>query len=342
MNVTNINDIAYEALLAVIDFSLDNKESVSDNLIKFVTDETYLADIITEAQAVWKFDIRQVKVVSMLMLFEFAYLLNLYDAKRQVNEDLSLEMLEKLEGLNSSDIVSLFSEDSDLIVSTLEDAAAYLDNTYVFRYCCWANLVAEHKQEILFRINPFAILEEEDCVLGDGFKEMEATIQLFNNFYDRALEKQTIKYNLEEADGELSNNESLVSDFWKIVAEYFQENTAAIYEFYSLVFANVYEYMVTYKPTSKKEIFQVKSICEELEKTPLSTLISRFLNDYEFALKIIDSFLSINDLLEKDVLVNRRQEFIESGKDPQKLKKFNPYYQHDEQVLKRLKNNSSN
>ena len=66
-----------------------------------------------------------------------------------------------------------------------------------------------------------------------------------------------------------------------------------------------------------------------------------FMDNYQFAIEIIDSFITFNDNLEKDDLIKRRLEFMKKG-DSQKLAEINPFYARDVEVLKKIKKKSSN
>ena len=334
MKIANIYDIAYDALQYIMD-TANSYESLFTNIIKFISDENFGTEPLEDAKKIWHFDITNVKIISMFMLFEFAYLVNLYDAKRLKNKE---TILEELESLNPSDIVRLFKEKSDIWLAVIESAEYYLNNTYIYKYCCWANLIACNKQRALLRINPFILLEYEDNVLGDGFKEMEATIQLFSDFYDSAVVEERANNKGYSTD---MSNEYIIETFLKMIKDYFKD-PQSINEFYSLVFSNIYEYLVAYMTSSPSKTLETESIIDELESSSVESLIEKFENDPTFTQKIIDIFFTINDFLQKDDLIDRRITYLEGGNDPKYLMKFNPYYHHDEQVLKRYKNNSSN
>lgn len=333
----NIYDFAYQILsdITTITSKGDTKVQL---IIDFLTAEKSSKELFSSYEF-GDFEPNSVKKVVMLTIFSCAYLVNLYDIKRGVNEEQAEAILEQIRNLTPQEIINLFNEYDSLIATVLDDVYDYLDNTYIFRYCCWLNLLAENKQKELLRLNPFVIFEYDALDLGDSFKEMEVTIQLFNDIYDKALEETAKDPELgDENDREFFNN-LFIENFYSQVDEHFQNNDKAIAEFYSLILGNVYESLTNNAFKSKKNKRIYKSLLETLEKKPVSELITSFLTDSKFAITIIDAFLSINDVIEKDELIKRRTIFNQKG-NIKRLREFNPYYQSDEQVLKRKKEGS--
>lgn len=324
MGILYIYDIAYEVSLVLYNAYLSlGYEEVVDF---FLSSDSQLEGALDPFG-----DINRdyIKKVMILIMFSNAYLINLYDIKRDVEPEYSKSIVDGLESLTSKEVLMHFFDSPMDFANIFNDSYEYLYNTYIFKYFCWDNLIKSGKKEILYRINPFAVFEVEDNDLGDGFIQTERTIQLLDDLYVKAL----VSVDNNATDEEHSMR--VINQFKKLLLEYFANNEKGLYDFCTVLLGNVYENLyVAGLPKESSALILV------LESSSVPSLVEKFLQNDFFAKTILDQFFNYNDFLEKGDLIKNRQEFIECG-NKDLLAKFNPYYNYDEQVLKRQTNNDS-
>lgn len=318
-------DVSNEQLDDVISFLNDKNDKFNEILKSY--------DILKEE------DYHVIKRVIMLTIISYAYLVNLYNVRIDIDAENSQKYVDYLESLSAKEIVDMFACHSPEIKTFYGDSANYVNNSYIYRYCCWANALSEGKEFMVLKLNPFTLLECQDINLGDGFVETEVCIQLFDDLYCKALEMALM-------DSEAAVTESL--EFSKIIVDYFREgvdnhfngDVSQINCFYSLIFSNIYENIIINSNT-KKQRRKFKTLIQKIEECSTADLMTLFMDSYQFAIEIIDSFITFNDNLEKDDLIKRRLEFMKKG-NSQKLAEINPFYARDVEVLKKIKKKSSN
>lgn len=339
----NIYDLAYQILFDITnDFVVDDtRDTYFKDFLDFLTSDNTKLEKVFDRYKDWNnISRKSLKITMMLIVFSTSYLKNLYDVKRDVDYDDAIEEVESLETLTVSDIIALFYEQDENIKRYLEDYLEYSSNSYIYRNACWQNLLMEQKASQLLKINPLEILNYDDAYLGDAFKEMENVIQILDDLYSKSLNEA---YN----DSEFATDEDIESvrqhddclvmeKFYNNVWEHFAGNQAGIAEFYLLIFANVYEKTTITIPKKKSLKKKRARLLQLLEENSNEDLIAMFENNWQFAIEIIDTFISINDGLEKEELINRRLEFLKVG-NITRLNEFNVYHQRDEIVLKRHK-----
>ena len=339
----NIYDLAYQILFDITnDFVVDDtRDTYFKVFLDFLTNDNTKLEKVFDRYKDWNnISRKSLKITMMLIVFSTSYLKNLYDVKRDVDYDDAIEEVEYLETLTVSDIIALFYEQDENIKRYLEDYLEYSSNSYIYRNACWQNLLMEQKAFQLLKINPVEILNYDDAYLGDGFKEMENVIQTLDDLYSKSLNEA---YNDpefatdEDIESVRQHDDCLVMEkFYNNVWEHFAGNQAGIAEFYLLIFANVYEKTTISIPKKKSLKKKRARLLQLLEENSNEDLIAMFENNWQFAIEIIDTFISINDGLEKEELINRRLEFLKVG-NIARLNEFNVYHQRDEIVLKRHK-----
>ena len=339
----NIYDLAYQILFDITnDFVVDDtRDTYFKVFLDFLTSDNTKLEKVFDRYKDWNnISRKSLKITMMLIVFSTSYLKNLYDVKRDVDYDDAIEEVEYLETLTVSDIIALFYEQDENIKRYLEDYLEYSSNSYIYRNACWQNLLMEQKAFQLLKINPVEILNYDDAYLGDGFKEMENVIQTLDDLYSKSLNEA---YNDpefatdEDIESVRQHDDCLVMEkFYNNVWEHFAGNQAGIAEFYLLIFANVYEKTTISIPKKKSLKKKRARLLQLLEENSNEDLIAMFENNWQFAIEIIDTFISINDGLEKEELINRRLEFLKVG-NIARLNEFNVYHQRDEIVLKRHK-----
>lgn len=339
----NIYDLAYQILFDITnDFVVDDtRDTYFKVFLDFLTNDNTKLEKVFDRYKDWNnISRKSLKITMMLIVFSTSYLKNLYDVKRDVDYDDAIEEVEYLETLTVSDIIALFYEQDENIKRYLEDYLEYSSNSYIYRNACWQNLLMEQKASQLLKINPVEILNYDDAYLGDGFKEMENVIQTLDDLYSKSLNEA---YNDpefatdEDIESVRQHDDCLVMEkFYNNVWEHFAGNQAGIAEFYLLIFANVYEKTTITIPKKKSLKKKRARLLQLLEENSNEDLIAMFENNWQFAIEIIDTFISINDGLEKEELINRRLEFLKVG-NITRLNEFNVYHQRDEIVLKRHK-----
>ena len=339
----NIYDLAYQILFDITnDFVVDDtRDTYFKVFLDFLTNDNTKLEKVFDRYKDWNnISRKSLKITMMLIVFSTSYLKNLYDVKRDVDYDDAIEEVEYLETLTVSDIIALFYEQDENIKRYLEDYLEYSYNSYIYRNACWQNLLMQQKASQLLKINPVEILNYDDAYLGDGFKEMENVIQTLDDLYSKSLNEA---YNDpefatdEDIESVRQHDDCLVMEkFYNNVWEHFAGNQAGIAEFYLLIFANVYEKTTISIPKKKSLKKKRARLLQLLEENSNEDLIAMFENNWQFAIEIIDTFISINDGLEKEELINRRLEFLKVG-NIARLNEFNVYHQRDEIVLKRHK-----
>ena len=120
--------------------------------------------------------------------------------------------------------------------------------------------------------------------------------------------------------------------------EFFQNNMSEIFQFYLMILGNVYENIAI--ASSNKAKRRYKTLIKEMESLSPDELFNKFINEPNFALKIINLFLLYNNNLENGELITMHNKFIKLGKN-NNLQKLNPYFARECQTLKRLKETSS-
>ena len=281
-----------------------------------------------------------VKKVIMLNIFSYAYLVNLYNVRIGLDSETSEKFLDVLNQLNYHEIIDMFDCFSPEIKAFFEDSSKYLTNTYIFKFCCWQNLLAQGKKSQLFKLNPFAFFEQDDISLGDGFVETEVNIQTFDNLYEKALEKASLDPELGEEDDLDNFDILLIEHFNELVHSHFKEDLPKIESFFASIFSNIYENVSLNIKINPKQRKKYKSLMTKFEEYSISDLINMFENSYSFAIDIIDIFFTYNSFLEKGELINRRLDFLKKG-NTQMLEQLNPFYEEEKSILKRLKEKGS-
>lgn len=332
----NIYGLAYDTLLEA-SITCITKKSGFPSLVEFLTTlDSDLDDLILKRTNDLNIDKSLFKAVMMLTFCSCAYLDCTYDLRRGVNVEEAEMLTDYLECLTPQDAIMLFFKDDFVLERLYESFYDYVNNTYIYRYCCWANIQDEKRIKRLLTINPFAVLETDNALLDKGFTKTELIIQLFYNLYDKALEdsSEDSEYT-EEEDDELFSK-LILKHFRSLVSEHYANDEKEMLNFYSMILGIVYENLILHTEKKKRYQKQRANLIKKLEEYTPEDLIFLLQTDDNFALDIINLFIAYNDFLEKNELINRRKKFIKRG-DSSKLREFNPYFDEEIQILKRLK-----
>ena len=344
MNEINIYDLAYEILLNFLEeYPINSSETSQKEMVAFFFGASSKYDSLFDNYP--NIDYATIKQVMLLIMISNAYLTNIYDIKRGINTENAEDIIEMLEGMNNNSIIKLFKDNLGFSLRIFEDCHEYLYNSYIFRYFCWMTAIKENKLRNLIKLNPFIIFENQDNDLGDGFRETEMIFQLFNDLYGKALndveDSEVIDEEYEPDEVESNSfNKSLYEYFWQLVRDHFNHDEKKIEDFCAAILGSVYECLNIYAKDNEKIRSNNEELLEMFETMSKDELINLFLNDYSFTLKIIDYFISYNDLIEKGDLIRRRKKFLKKG-NIDRLAELNPFYKHEQQVLNRLKKDSN-
>lgn len=331
--MTNIYDYAYQLLDDIIN---EYNDQAFPLLMQFLTTDTSNLEIIFNKYP--QLNKHYTKHVMMSIIFSHAYLTSKYDIVRGIDIDYAKDNIDFLEELSIAQIIQLFKEANSNIETIYEYFYKYVNNTYIYRYCCWQNILRENKMPIVLQLNPFAILECENISLELLFPETESTIQSFLNIYEKATADLLIELNLLGKIYPHEFNPLLIQNIHELTQEFFQNNMSEIFQFYLMILGNVYENIAI--SSSNKAKRQYKPLIKEIESLSPDELFNKLINEPNFALKIINLFLLYNNNLENGELITMHNKFIKLGKN-NNLQKLNPYFARECQTLKRLKETSS-
>ena len=311
-----------------------------EDIVEYLNCENNKFDNIFNTYSIAReIDYDVLKRIMMFNIFMYAYLVNLYNVKIGLDTSNSQNFVNYIEALNYKEIVALFACHSPEIKIIFEDCLCYISGSYIFRYCCWMNAYAQGRQSSILKLNPFALLEMQDADLGDGFVESEVYIQLFEDLYNKALEEAAVNAEYEEDDEEFSK--LLVHCLQNKIKDHFNDDIGKINDFCAFLLSSVYENITINLKNSKMLKKKYEAILSKYGEYELLELINLFMDSYHFAYDIINVFLTYNDGLEKEELINRRIIFMKKG-NMKKLAEINPFYKNDVEVLKRHNKRSSN
>ncbi len=332
----NIYSLAYDTLLEASIACITKKKGFP-SLVEFLTTlDSDLDDLILKRTASLNIDKNFFKAVMMLTFCSCAYLNSSYDVRREVNVEEAEMLRDYLECMAPQEIILLFFKNDFILEVLYESFYNYVNNTYIYRYCCWANIQNENKTKKLLNINPFVILETDTALLDKGFTQTELTIQLFYDLYDKALEESSEDTEYTEEEDENIFNKLIIKNFRRLISNHFKDNENEIANFYSMILGIVYENLILHTEKKKRYQKQRLNLIRKLEEYSPEDLICLLQTDDKFTSDIINLFISYNDFLEKSEFIARRRNFIKRG-DSNKLKEFNPYFDEEVQLLKRLK-----
>lgn len=325
----NIFDYANKILNDIDDICDEKKQETFVELLSFLTtDQNDLEEIFREYM-ICEIDPHIIKIAMMLTIVSCANLVCEYNITRDINTEKSTEILQFLENLNINETIQLFFDDNDYLETIYELSYDYLQNNYIFRYCCWQNALKKDKMKKIIYKNPFILLDSENICMEMYFPKTEFTIQLTYNLYDKALEKAAFEDELDE-----ENFDSIIIDnFQELANKHFNYNEDHILAFYLMIIGIVYESL-----SIQKQQYQRKynKLIQYLENTSSQEILAKFLNNNKFMLEIIDLFFDFNDFLEYQEIMDRRSAFLRLGKSNE-MKKFNPFFDQEVQTLKKMK-----
>ncbi len=333
----DLYNTCYEAFVLFINKVLDTY----DNNIKAVTVIT--VDVLTNKNSVFRnelemyldgvhVDIDTCSKVLKFILVSKAYIVNYYDFVHEINVSCCEEALFELESLSKEDIVDLFYKPTSTTDYVIEDFLSYISRPYTFWSKAKELIVKDDKLAELLALNPFEALDIGDYIPEEKFIQSEKYIQTFFDLYDKSIS------DLDEDDyNEVESAE--LGYFAQNIYEYFNYDVAKVAQFICYIISNVYEFLVIEKSSNYSDFELYFNLIEYIENTDENTLCSEFLNNSEFAIKVIDLFLEENSFLYEGDLLDKRDVFKKCG-NIQVLKRLNPYYDAEEIVYNQLKETS--
>ena len=265
----------------------------------------------------------------MLIIFSDAYKMLLRNKYCNIDTDLAEELLDQVERLSAPEIIKVFfSEDSQFVREIFSNYFDYSERNYIFRNSCWELIQKKGRASMLFKINPFEIYNFENLITTEGFIHSEKVIQIFIDLYDRTsiiVDESFADDFSENIDNYLTSN-----TFKSLAEEFFAGDITQISNFYATILSNAYENLTI----NIKFYKHYQKVLDIFENNHGLDVISIFLNNKQFAERIIELFLMFNEDIDKEDLFNRRFKFLQS-KNSNILEELNPYYDEEQQILKR-------
>lgn len=309
----------------IVDVLINERSIFNEDLKSFIDDDFIKLDTC--------------KRVIIFMLVSKSYVMNYYDSVHKINSSYTENVIDELEHLTFDDVIGLFYKPTELTDDILEDFFAYISRPYVFESKAKELIFKDGKLSTLFKLNPFEILDIWDYIPDEEFLESEKYIQTFFNLYDKAISDVSIdEFGASENYDEIDEYEYnlLINN----ICDHFEDDSTKILIFLSYIMSNVYEFLVIQRKYNPKDYEDFFDLIDYLEYNDIYTLKDEFLNNQDFALRIIDLFVEINGTLYEDDLINRREDFKKCG-DVKLLRKLNPYYDDEEIVYKEIKETSA-
>lgn len=323
----NIYEIALKILSHVVASESYQNSSFFNQTYSFLTTDNSPFEVFLK-----KYDNKSrinLKKIMMLIIFGDAYKMLLRNKYCNIDTDLAEELLDQVERLSAQEIIKVFfSEDSQFVREIFSNYFDYSERNYIFRNSCWELIQKKGRASMLFKINPFEIYNFENLITTEGFIHSEKVIQIFIDLYDRTsiiVDESFADDFSENIDNYLTSN-----TFKSLAEEFFAGDITQISNFYATILSNVYENLTI----NIKFYKHYQNVLDIFENNHGLDVISIFLNNKQFAERIIELFLMFNEDIDKEDLFNRRFKFLQS-KNSNILEELNPYYDEEQQILKR-------
>lgn len=304
---------------------LTNKKSIFNNdLNKFLPKENN--------------NLESSKRVIMFLMVSKSYIMNYYDLVHEINISYSMPKVEELESLTKEDIIDMFYKPTEMTDDVIDDFLDYNKRPYIFMFKSKELIFKNEKLPILLELNPFEILDIWNYIPDEDLTKPEKYIQQFFDIYDKTISECT-----EDVNGEKENYDDMDDYEHKVflqnIYESFENDITQITIFLSYILSNVYEFLIIEKKNGYKDYEACFDLISFLEEHDIYELRDEFLNNNEFAFRIIDLFIEQNSTLDENDLLEKREAFKRCG-DIKLLRKLNPYYDAEEIVYQKMKETS--
>ncbi len=317
----------------------DNRKVLKHIIIDLLTNKrsTFNADLnefIEKSGA----NLEVCKRAIMFMLVSKSYVMNYYDSVHEINTSYSEPFIEDLESLTKEDIIDMFYKPTEMTDDIIEDFLAYIQRPYIFKFKAKELIFKNGNLQKLLELNPFEFLDIWDYIPDEELTKPEKYIQRFFDIYDKSISECA-----EDINGEKENYESMDdyehSVLIQSIYQSFENDIAQITIFINYILSNIYEFLIIEKNSGSKNYKDCFDLIPFLEEHDIYELRDEFLNNREFALRIIDIFIEQNSTLDENDLLEKREEFKHYG-DIKLLRKLNPYYDAEEIVYQKIKETS--
>ena len=312
----------------------ENKKVLKQIIIDVLTNKNSIFNKDLEEFLDESINIEDCKRVIMYFLVSKSYIMNYYDYIHEINISYCYPFLEELEDLNKDGILDLFYKPDETTNEIIDDFFAYITRQYIFMSKSKELILNDGKLSTLLKINPFEALDIWDYILDEDLTEPEKFIQIFFDIYDKSIAEA-----VDDPNGEKENYEGIEAFehavLIKNINEYFENDINKVTIFLSYIISNVYECLIVEKDSSGIN----NDLIAYLEEADIYELRDEFINNNEFAFRIMDIFEERNSTLLEDELLNKREQFKRCG-DVLLLKRLNPYYDAEEIVYQKMKETS--
>lgn len=325
----------YDACYDVLELTINTIENIYGENINKITDELLIFLTTDSSRYEELFD--QIKYtnllenksyykkIMMLIIVSTFYKVNLYYTEKGMDIDYEEQSL--LEEKNYNQIIDEFrdSEDNPYVFQAIACFCEYLNRSYILKNNCMEEIIAQDKLNIIMEINPFEILNFTNCINPNMLLETEKMIQDFIDLYDCSQNSGC------------EDEYEIIDIFKEKIDEHFDNDDKKII-FYKYIFSNVYEIIITKCKDNAPFKRRYKYLIQEFLKNDISfnDLYDKFLNDYKFADDLINLFLTANDDLLENDLIERRNYFKSIG-NISLLKSLNPFYDEEEKIFEKRK-----
>ena len=312
----------------------ENKKVLKQIIIDVLTNKNSIFNKDFEEFLDESINIEDCKRVIMYFLVSKSYIMNYYDYIHEINISYCFPFLEELEGLNKEDVIDLFYKPEETTYEIIDDFFAYVTRPYIFMSKAKELIINDGKLPSLLKINPFEALDIWDYISDEDLTEPEKFIQIFFDIYDKSIAEA-----VDDPNGEKENYDCLEifehAMLIKNINEYFENDINKVTIFLSYIISNVYECLIVERDSSGIN----NDLIAYLEEADIYELRDEFINNNEFAFRIMDIFEERNSTLLEDELLNKREQFKRCG-DVLLLKRLNQYYDAEEIVYQKMKETS--
>lgn len=329
----NIYNKCYETLLSVFNTAKNKDKFDSDiiiDMIEFLTNnDTYYEGILEEFYDYKNIDKLVYKKIMMLIIASNSYYLSVYELERDINIESNSILLKKLKEIDCKKIILMFNnwQENSFVLELIQVFLEFTERNFVVKKNCIEEIIKQKKINDILKINPFEIVNFLNIINQENLIITEKLIQKFIDIYESAIsEVQFLKCgNLLFKDFDF-----ILFVFQKKVIEQFNYDENSIKNFYSYVFSNIYESLVIYSAIDLNIVKRYNLLFEIFKKNfSYDYIYNEYIHNLNFSKQIIDSFLTFNDGLFYNDLLQRREEFKKIG-NIKLLKKLNPYYDEEE------------
>lgn len=343
----DISEKALEEISLFIFSNFNNRDT--PELIEFLTtDKTspherifsqYVKKQLNRDEEFISDDLKELKIIMMLIVISSIYKLYLHNYIRKINADKNLKNINDIEQLREKEIVYLFnhSEDYPLFSDFISDYFVYIKQNHVFKNDCLKDIMKKNKMGILLKINPYEIFKLSEYINPKEILISERIIQDYYDIQTYAIDKVLGEdiFNQPKIEFKDEESENIRIEINNIISEMFEDNEDKIDSFYGYIFGNVYEFL---KINSRER----KNNCDLIEylenpEFTLDYIIRRYYYDIDFFSKINRTFRFSNFQLEDGKLAERRVKLKKIG-GVEVLKKLNTYYEEENKSFQKTLN----